>query len=378
MLGYRDSGMAGSESNDDPLSFAQAPLDEAVERLVAVIRRARPQVMVDLRRRPVGLPAPRPPARPRGRAGRLLRGGRSGRYPEAGPAWQPAKLYYTVFSAARFREIHEKFEELGLESPFDERWRKRWEDIPAETDHHVRRHRRTSPTCAAQALLAHATQVDPKSPFWFGLPPEVMRSIHPSTTTGWRRGRSRRRRAGATATRRRDRGRSLCRHRRSGSPLGLTGAGSAAGRVRSVACRRGPARAGDREECRDQVAVQEWFDETRALAAELLGPPGLSARIQFEITGGPDGDVSYHCVLEDGRLRSSARGRIADPDVTLTIGWDDAVAIAAGELDPNVAFMQGRMKVAGSMAVMLALLAPRRPSTRSSPADRRGHRRLIS
>ena len=27
-----------------------------------------------------------------------------------------------------------------------------------------------------------------------------------------------------------------------------------------------------------------------------------------------------------------------------------------GELDPNVAFMQGRMKVAGSMGVMLALL----------------------
>ena len=31
--------------------------------------------------------------------------------------------------------------------------------------------------------------------------------------------------------------------------------------------------------------------------------------------------------------------------------------MAAGELDPGVAFMQGRMKVAGSMAVVLALLA---------------------
>jgi hypothetical protein len=27
--------------------------------------------------------------------------------------------------------------------------------------------------------LAHATQVDPTSPFWFGLPPEVMDGIHP-------------------------------------------------------------------------------------------------------------------------------------------------------------------------------------------------------
>ncbi len=30
-----------------------------------------------------------------------------------------------------------------------------------------------------EALLAHATQVDPNSRFWFGLPPEVMASIHP-------------------------------------------------------------------------------------------------------------------------------------------------------------------------------------------------------
>lgn len=29
------------------------------------------------------------------------------------------------------------------------------------------------------ALLAHATQVDPTSPFWFGLPPDVARTVHP-------------------------------------------------------------------------------------------------------------------------------------------------------------------------------------------------------
>ena len=86
--------------------------------------------------------------------------------------------YYTVHSAARFRAIHEKFEELGLESPFDEEWRKRWDQMPDDvpttridiSDHtEVRR----------LALLAHATQVDPESKFWFGLPPEVMGTIHP-------------------------------------------------------------------------------------------------------------------------------------------------------------------------------------------------------
>ena len=53
---------------------------------------------------------------------------------------------------------------------------------------------------------------------------------------------------------------------------------------------------------------------------------------------------------------SSAGGAVGTPDVTLTMAWDDAVAMQRGELDPNVAFMQGRMKVAGSMGVMMALL----------------------
>src|ERR1700688_2002501 len=73
--------------------------------------------------------------------------------------------------------MHEKLVELGLESPFDAAWRERASkmvrtyttavDISDYAD--VRR----------QALLAHATQVDPTSPFWFGLPPEVARTIHP-------------------------------------------------------------------------------------------------------------------------------------------------------------------------------------------------------
>jgi mycothiol S-conjugate amidase len=74
--------------------------------------------------------------------------------------------------------LHEKFGELGLESPFDEGWRKRWEDTPPDpltTAIDVSEYA----DVRREALLAHATQVDPKSPFWFGLPPEVMRTIHP-------------------------------------------------------------------------------------------------------------------------------------------------------------------------------------------------------
>jgi putative sterol carrier protein len=100
----------------------------------------------------------------------------------------------------------------------------------------------------------------------------------------------------------------------------------------------------------------QWFDEVLALGTSLPERPGLSARIQEQITGGPDGDVSWYYELEDGRPTGAARGTTADADVTLTLSWSDAAAVHTGALDPSVAFMQGRMKVAGSMDVTLALL----------------------
>ena len=44
-LGYRDSDMMGRAGNLDPRSFWQADLDEAIGRLVWLVRRYRPDVM---------------------------------------------------------------------------------------------------------------------------------------------------------------------------------------------------------------------------------------------------------------------------------------------------------------------------------------------
>lgn len=100
----------------------------------------------------------------------------------------------------------------------------------------------------------------------------------------------------------------------------------------------------------------EWFDETGAMAAEEPVRPGLSARVQCQISGGPDGEVTGHRVFEDGHLVSRGLGAIKGPDVTLSVAWGDAMAMQRGDLDPNVAFMRGTLKVAGSMGVMLPLL----------------------
>jgi mycothiol S-conjugate amidase len=176
MLGYRDSGMPDTEANKQPDAFANAPLDDAVGRLVAAIRDTRPQVVVTYPEEQTSYPHP-----DHLRVHEITMiawdaAGDPSRYPEAGPPWAPSKLYYTVWPRRRMLAMHEKFLELGLESPFDDQWLARMQRTEPQT---------TSidltgfADVRADALRAHATQVDPTSPFWFGLPPEVLRTLHP-------------------------------------------------------------------------------------------------------------------------------------------------------------------------------------------------------
>lgn len=103
--------------------------------------------------------------------------------------------------------------------------------------------------------------------------------------------------------------------------------------------------------------TQEWHDESRRMAEGQPERPGASARMQYVVTGAPDGeDVRYYWVLENGKLLESALGELEDSEITLTQSWADAVAVQKGELDPSAAFMQGRIKVTGNMAKLMSLL----------------------
>ncbi len=169
MLGYRDSGMPGTPENEHPDCFAGADLEEAVGRLVVVIRRERPQVIVTYADDQKGYPHPDHLRVHDISVAAFDAAADPDAYPDAGPPWQPLKLYYSAWARARMIALHEKFLELGLESPFDQRSMERpglderiTTKVPIEGND-VRR----------AALLAHATQIDPTSPFWFGLPPEA-------------------------------------------------------------------------------------------------------------------------------------------------------------------------------------------------------------
>jgi mycothiol S-conjugate amidase len=179
LLGYRDSGMPDSEANKNPNCFAQAPLDEAVGRLVAILRRTRPQVVVTYGDKQERYPHPDHLRVHEVTMAAVDAAADPARYPDAGDPWTVTKIYYTAWSFKRIVMMHEKFLELGLESPFSADWFK--DRKPDETDNELTTQieLRGFEDVRQDALRAHATQIDPNSPFWFGLPPEVMRSIHP-------------------------------------------------------------------------------------------------------------------------------------------------------------------------------------------------------
>jgi mycothiol S-conjugate amidase len=176
-LGYRDSGMPDTEANHNPAAFANADLDEAVSRLVAVIRRHRPQVLVTYNDDQTGYPHP---DHLRVHEISVLAFDRAGDpewYPHLGEPWSPLKLYYSVWSRERLIAVHEALLRLRGSSPYNDDWFKGRpsQDARITTRIDVRDYL----WARTQSLLAHATQIDPNEAFWFGLTDEELAEVYP-------------------------------------------------------------------------------------------------------------------------------------------------------------------------------------------------------
>ncbi|MEM7142593.1 MAG: SCP2 sterol-binding domain-containing protein [Actinomycetota bacterium] len=93
-------------------------------------------------------------------------------------------------------------------------------------------------------------------------------------------------------------------------------------------------------------------DDWLAAAAEALGAldelPGASAIIDYVIAGAPDGKVTVGVTLADGRVAAMAIGKSKDPDLVISLKYDDALAILTGELSSDAGFMSGALKVEGA------------------------------
>jgi mycothiol S-conjugate amidase len=181
-LGFVDSGLP----EGDPLPplpegcFALEPLESAAAPLVAAVREFRPHVLLTYDESG-GYPHPDHIKTHEVAIEAFEAAGDPDRYPDCGVPWQPLKLYYfATFHLAKFTALHEEMLRCGLESPYGERLEK-WQERADRPAPEIT----TRVPCGDffeirdQALIAHATQIDPESS-WFTCSAELQRAAWPT------------------------------------------------------------------------------------------------------------------------------------------------------------------------------------------------------
>jgi mycothiol S-conjugate amidase len=187
-LGFVDSGLP----EGDPLPplpegcFAVQPIETAARPLVAAVREFRPHVMLTYDENG-GYPHPDHIKCHEVSVEAFEAAGDPDRYEACGEPWQPLKMYYFLtFHLDRIKALHEEMLRAGLESPYAERiaeWGK--DEDESASKGRLRHEITTRVECADyfeirnQALIAHATQVDPQGS-WFACPSEVQRAAWPT------------------------------------------------------------------------------------------------------------------------------------------------------------------------------------------------------
>jgi mycothiol S-conjugate amidase len=182
-IGFTDSGLPEGDP-PPPLpegSFAVLPVEQAAGRLVAAVRAFRPHVMLTYDE-DGGYPHPDHIQCHRVSMAAFDAAADPDAYPGTGEPWQPLKLYYFAsFHRERYLALHEEMLRRGLESPYAE-WLSSWEERAS-------RRRELEITTRVpcgdyfpvrdQALMAHATQIDPDG-FWFACPVEAQQAAWPT------------------------------------------------------------------------------------------------------------------------------------------------------------------------------------------------------
>jgi LmbE family N-acetylglucosaminyl deacetylase len=175
MLGYRDSGMAGTEANAHPDAFCNAALEESASKVATIIRDLRPRVIVtDNQWGGYGHPDHIMSHKS------TMRGVELAADPAAdvqGEPWRPERLYVMASVPRGWSEILELMVEEGIDTTaLEERMnrnRERAIEIPPtpvtltiDVADHV--------DTRMKALLCHRTQIQPDS-HWMLLPPHLRR-----------------------------------------------------------------------------------------------------------------------------------------------------------------------------------------------------------
>ena len=98
----------------------------------------------------------------------------------------------------------------------------------------------------------------------------------------------------------------------------------------------------------------KWLPEQNASAdpAQKAKVKDINAVIQVVLTGEGGGD--YYMTLAAGDFQTAA-GKADSPNMTITQAVEDWREINAGRLNPQMAFMSGKIKVSGDMSLAMKL-----------------------
>lgn len=109
------------------------------------------------------------------------------------------------------------------------------------------------------------------------------------------------------------------------------------------------------------MSVQFLSEEYVAATAEALANhagfntaiSGVELALQFRVTDIPEGDdVAYYVDIRGDGV-DVALGELEAPDVTITNNYETATGISTGDLNTQMAFMTGKLKVSGEMAKLM-------------------------
>jgi LmbE family N-acetylglucosaminyl deacetylase len=172
MLGYRDSGMDGTDANGHQDAFANVDVEVASRRLASLIRAHRPDVLITYDEygfygHPDHIMANRITVR-----AFALSADRSVHLPAGDPPWSVSKLYYTAVPYSRFEEFGRELRQRGIEPPLQQEDDSR--PRIGTPDHLVTTFVDVSAVVERKrrALWTHRTQLGPDV-FFSKLPPEL-------------------------------------------------------------------------------------------------------------------------------------------------------------------------------------------------------------
>ena len=162
-LDYRDSGMAGTPENDDPRAYINAPTDEVVKKLVAIIRRVKPQVVTTFEPNG-GYGHPDHIAIHQHTVAAFHAAADPQQFPQLGPAWQADRLFYTAIPRSFFIQMREELEKLGEDTSDFENFESQGFGWPDEQVHVIMD---VASTVSSKwdALECHRTQFGPSNLF---------------------------------------------------------------------------------------------------------------------------------------------------------------------------------------------------------------------